>query len=85
MKTVTSPRYTASHPFAVVSRFGDIVSTHCCANRAAEDRSRHLGAEVAELRPLPTKGAHGGWRFATETRGPCKCAAQMSVEDWPAA
>lgn len=85
MMTISSPRYTASHPFAVVSRYGDILCTYCCAARAHEDRRRHLDATVAELRPLPTKGAHGGWRSATEKRGPCGCAPQMLVEDWCAA
>ena len=83
MKTRITPAFDAAFPYAVL--FGAVVEgedfrsmVSCCCERAAEDEAgtRYAMAlpnvEVVELRPVPTKGAFGGWRVAPSD-GPHKC------------
>ncbi len=76
MKTVTVSDFDPRFPFAVLS--GHVVDgvdmrnrCSCCCRRAAEDEATTMRAkgrmnvEVVELRPVPTRGAFGGWRVAT--------------------
>ncbi len=75
MKTMTTADFDPRFPFAVLS--GHIVDgldmrdrRSCCCRLAAEDEAvtvRAMGrmnVEVVELRPVPTKGAFGGWRVS---------------------
>lgn len=39
---------------------------------AYEERAHYLGAEVVHLRPVPEKGAFGGWRLGGGAKRP-KC------------
>jgi hypothetical protein len=92
MKTHFTPRFDPASPYAVIRPAwgnvpAEILSTADCV-RCVEEDLRHLsrsslGLEAVELRPVPTKGAHGGWRVAAGDRRPCQRAPQMSIEDWP--
>lgn len=75
MKTLVTAAFDPAFPYAVL--FGAVVDgedfrqrIHCCCKRAAEDEAGTRydmacqNVEVVELRPVPAKGAGGGWRVA---------------------
>jgi hypothetical protein len=92
MKTHIALWIDPARPYAVIQPAWDnlpaaIISTADCV-RCAEENLRHLsrsflGLEVVELRPVPTKGAHGGWKVAPADKRPCQRVPQLSIEDWP--
>jgi len=93
MRTIITDRYTAGHPYAVVKDWGRELGgveflafadcERCAREELAHQSRKHLGVEAVECRPVPTKGAHGGWRLGGGERRPCGRVPQMSAEDWP--
>lgn len=94
MKTLVTDRFDPAYPYAVIDPGwpeeripAEILTTVDCL-RCAEEDYRHLSRsrlklEIVELRLVPTKGAHGGWRVAPADRRPCQRVPQLSIEDWP--
>jgi hypothetical protein len=93
MRTFTTPAFTSSRPFAVVKYLDskeiptEILATCDCLRCVEEDYDHHrsmghLGLEIAQLRPVPAKGASGGWKTGSNIveRG-CRRAARISQED----
>lgn len=93
MRTFTTPAFTSSHPFAVVKYLDskeiptEILATCDCQRCVEEDYDRfrsmgHLGLEIVQLRPVPAKGAFGGWKTGANVvdRG-CRRAPRISKED----
>ena len=89
--TMISANFDPERPYGVVKYLNDddpqVLATVDCP-RCAEEEYRYLynfhnNLTIVELRPIPTKGAFGGWRIAPGSRKPCRRAPRMAMEDWP--
>ena len=74
----TRPAFDSARPWLVFVECivdGEDLSHHfttCCCKRMAEDEARrmdrsHLNVRIERMRPVPRKGAFGGWRIAPTT------------------
>ena len=89
------PAFDSSRPWMVT--FGGFVegtdcrtfSDHCC-QRSAEDHASFLRRQgrfdvtVERRRPVPVKGAFGGWRISPGATAPhnCSLVPMADIDDW---